>query len=82
MPNLNPNVIKNLADHMKKNLCDIGTLASNIESKNEEKDPNVVKVLVDKKIENKLFAKVDCLAASHHTRATTEFEFDSDSDVS
>ena len=57
MPNLNPNAIKDLAEHMKKYSCDIGTLASNIESKNEEKDPNVVKVLVDKKIENKLFAK-------------------------
>ena len=57
MPNLNPNAIKDLAEHMKKYSCDIGTLGSNIESKNEEKDPNVVKVLVDKKIENKLFAK-------------------------
>ena len=57
MPNLNPNVIKNLADHMKKNLCDIGTLASSIESDNEKKDPNVVKVLVAKNIENQTFAK-------------------------
>ena len=57
MPNLNPNVIKDLAEHMKKNLCDIGTLASRIENNYEEKDPNVVKVLTDSTIENKFFAK-------------------------
>ena len=57
MPNLNPNVIKNLAEHMKKNLCDIATLASYIENSHEEKDHNVVKVITDKSITNKLFAK-------------------------
>ena len=57
MPNLNPQAIKDLAEHMKKNLCDIGTLASDIENDNEEKDPNVVKVLVDTDIKNKSFAK-------------------------
>jgi len=55
MPNLKPDAIKELAMHMKKNLCDISTLASNIKDKFEEKDPNVVKVLTDKKIENKIF---------------------------
>jgi 3-deoxy-manno-octulosonate cytidylyltransferase (CMP-KDO synthetase) len=57
MPNLNPNVIKDLAEHMKKNLCDIGTLASCIKNNHEEKDPNIVKVLTDSTIENKLFTK-------------------------
>jgi 3-deoxy-manno-octulosonate cytidylyltransferase (CMP-KDO synthetase) len=57
MPNLNPEAIKNLAEHMKKNLCDISTLASQIDNDNEEKDPNVVKVLVDKDIKNKSFAR-------------------------
>ena len=57
MPNLNPNVIKDLAEHMKKKLCDIGTLASHIENDNEEKDPNVVKVVTESNIENKSFAK-------------------------
>jgi 3-deoxy-manno-octulosonate cytidylyltransferase (CMP-KDO synthetase) len=57
MPNLNPNAIKDLAEHMKKNLCDIGTLASQIENIQEEKDPNVVKVLTDSNIKNKSFAK-------------------------
>jgi 3-deoxy-manno-octulosonate cytidylyltransferase (CMP-KDO synthetase) len=57
MPNLNSQAIKDLAEHMKKNLCDIGTLASDIENDKEEKDPNVVKVLVDSDIKNKSFAK-------------------------
>ena len=57
MPNLNPNEIKNLAQHMKKNLCDIGTLASHIENNHEEKDPNVVKVIADKSIASKSFAR-------------------------
>ena len=57
MPNLNPNVIKSLAKHMKKKLCDIATLASHIENSHEEKDPNVVKVLTDNSIKNKFFAK-------------------------
>jgi len=57
MPNLNPEAIKDLAEYMKKNLCDIGTLASNIEIEHEKKDSNVVKVLVSNNIENKSFAK-------------------------
>tara|TARA_B110000027_G_scaffold133107_1_gene160755 strand:+ start:269 stop:1018 length:750 start_codon:yes stop_codon:yes gene_type:complete len=57
MPNLNPQAIKDLAEHMKKNICDIGTLASLIENDNEEKDPNVVKVLVDNDIKQKSFAR-------------------------
>ena len=66
MPNLNPNAIKDLAEHMKKNLCDIGTLASHFENDHEEKDPNVVKVLVSSKIENKSFAEaVDFFRASN-----------------
>ena len=56
MPNLHPQSIKDLAEHMKKNLCDIGTLASDIEKDREEKDPNVVKVLVDNNIKKKSFA--------------------------
>ena len=56
MPNLNPDTIKDLVSHMKKNLCDIATLASNIENKDEEKNPNVVKVLVNKNIKDKSFS--------------------------
>ena len=57
MPNLNPQAIKDLAEHMKKNLCDIGTLASDIENDHEEKDPNVVKVIVESDIKKSSFAK-------------------------
>ena len=57
MPNLNPQAIKDLAEHMKKDLCDIGTLASDLENNNEEKDPNVVKVIVDNDIKKKSFEK-------------------------
>ena len=57
MPNLNPSAIKNLVEHMKKNLCDIGTLASHIENNNEEKNLNVVKVVVDDYIKDRSFAK-------------------------
>jgi 3-deoxy-manno-octulosonate cytidylyltransferase (CMP-KDO synthetase) len=57
MPNLNPEAIKNLAIHMKKNLCDIATLASHIENDLEEKDPNVVKVHTSDKIKNEIFSK-------------------------
>jgi 3-deoxy-manno-octulosonate cytidylyltransferase (CMP-KDO synthetase) len=57
MPNLNPQAIRDLAEHMKKNLCDIGTLASDFENDHEAKDPNIVKVLVDSYIKNKPFSK-------------------------
>ena len=57
MPNLNPNSIKKLVDHMKKNVCDIGTLASKIYEKEDEKDLSVVKVLVDKSLDNNHFSK-------------------------
>ncbi|MDB9760487.1 3-deoxy-manno-octulosonate cytidylyltransferase [Pelagibacteraceae bacterium] len=57
MPNLDPQAIKDLAEHMKKNSCDIATLASYIENDHEEKDPNVVKVLVENSIKKKSFAK-------------------------
>ena len=57
MPNLNPQAIKDLAEHMKKNLCDISTLASDIGNDHEAKNSNVVKVLVDSEIKDKSFAK-------------------------
>jgi 3-deoxy-manno-octulosonate cytidylyltransferase (CMP-KDO synthetase) len=57
MPNLNPNSIKKLVDHMKQNNCDIGTLASKIYDKEDEKDLSVVKVLVDKSLDNNHFSR-------------------------
>tara|TARA_A100001011_G_scaffold317328_1_gene336648 strand:- start:874 stop:1602 length:729 start_codon:yes stop_codon:yes gene_type:complete len=47
MPNINPNVISELVDYMKKDKCEIGTLASDLNSEKEKNDPNVVKVAVD-----------------------------------
>ena len=57
MPNLDSANIKFLAEHMKKNVCDIGTLASKFEDEHEEKDPNAVKALVKSKIDNKSFSE-------------------------
>ena len=52
MPNLNPKAITNIAEHMKKNLCDIATLASRIENEKEEKDPNIVNSISPEKLRN------------------------------
>jgi 3-deoxy-manno-octulosonate cytidylyltransferase (CMP-KDO synthetase) len=57
MPNLNPEAITNIAEHMKKNLCDIATLASRIENEKEEKDPNIVKVLANNNLEKNSFSQ-------------------------
>ena len=47
MPNIDPNAISKLEEHMRSNNSDIGTLASNME-KNDINNPNVVKVHVEK----------------------------------
>ena len=59
MPNIKPNSISKLEKLMRENDCDIGTLASEIKSKDEIINPNVVKVHVeqDLKSENFLEAK-------------------------
>ena len=59
MPNIKPNSISKLEKFMRENDCDIGTLASEIKSKDEIINPNVVKVHVeqDLKSENFLEAK-------------------------
>ena len=56
MPNLNPQCIKILSDHMKKKSCDIATFASDLKTNHDEKDPNVVKVLVKNNIKNNIFS--------------------------
>ncbi len=56
MPNLDSKYIKILANHMQKDLCDIATLASDLHLKSEEKDQNIVKVLVKEDIKNKDFS--------------------------
>ena len=55
MPNIKPNSISKLEKLMKKNDCDIGTLASFIKNADEIMDVNIVKVLVDQKLKNDSF---------------------------
>ena len=58
MPNLHPKVISSLVEYMKKNLCDIGSLASDLNLKTEINDPNVCKVVVSKDIKkDNIFAR-------------------------
>ena len=55
MPNLKSQAISNLVSYMNKNKCDIGTLASDFNSKVEIDNPNVVKVAVKEKLSNDIF---------------------------
>jgi len=50
MPNINPSTISMLVTHIKKNLCDIATLASPLDTKKDLDDPNVVKVRVNENL--------------------------------
>ena len=58
MPNIQPKAISNLVAYMQKNKCDIGTLASEFNSKAEANDPNIVKVAVKEKLLNNMFLDV------------------------
>jgi 3-deoxy-manno-octulosonate cytidylyltransferase (CMP-KDO synthetase) len=55
MPNIKPDCIAKLAELMRNNNCDIGTMASHITDKNEFVDQNVVKVHVDTALKEKNF---------------------------
>jgi len=55
MPNLESQAISNLVSYMSKNKCDIGTLASDFNSKNEMNNPNAVKVAVKEKLSDDIF---------------------------
>ena len=55
MPNIEPQAISNLVSYMGKNKCDIGTLASDFNSKNEIGNLNVVKVAVKEKLSHNIF---------------------------
>tara|TARA_B100000963_G_scaffold358332_1_gene382741 strand:+ start:25 stop:765 length:741 start_codon:yes stop_codon:yes gene_type:complete len=55
MPNIDPSAIADLAEYMSENKCDIGTLASDLNFADENKDPNVVKVAVEGKLLEKSF---------------------------
>ena len=54
MPNIKPGSILKLEKLMRKNKCDIGTLASYIK-KNDISNPNIVKVEVEKNLESHTF---------------------------
>ena len=57
MPNIKPEVIKDLIIYMEYGKCDIGTLASEFKSNDEIDDKNVVKVLVKEKIKPGAFSE-------------------------
>ena len=57
MPNISPNSISRLEKLMRKNNCDIGTLASPIRKKDEIIDPNVVKVQVKENLKSDNFLR-------------------------
>jgi len=69
MPNLDPNSIIELNKHMEKGLCDMATLASSIENKNEIHDENIVKVITGNDIKNSGFSE-----ALDFTRSLTNLE--------
>ena len=56
MPNIQPQAISALVSYMQQGKCDIGTLASEFSSKDEIKNPNVVKVAVKNKLSENMFA--------------------------
>ena len=57
LPNINSNFISKLEKLMRSNDCDIGTLASPIEDKDEITDMNVVKVEMDEILKDDDFFK-------------------------
>ena len=69
MPNIKPQAISNLVAYMKKNKCDIGTLASGFSSNNEMQDPNVVKVAVKNKLrDDQFFNVIDFFRTTKNSR--------------
>ena len=56
MPNIKPQSISDLVSYMKKGKCDIGTLASDFSSKEEIKNSNAVKVIVERKLSSNTFS--------------------------
>jgi len=58
MPNIKPDSISKLADLMKEDNCDIGTLASAIKDEKDIIDPNIVKVYTEELLTEDRFLKV------------------------
>tara|TARA_Y100000590_G_scaffold427535_1_gene537807 strand:- start:1271 stop:2008 length:738 start_codon:yes stop_codon:yes gene_type:complete len=69
MPNIKPSCILKLEKLMRENKCDIGTLAASIQDENEIKNPNIVKVLVEKSLND-----IDFLHAKDFFRIKKEFD--------
>ena len=60
MPNIEPDAICDLVTHMKEGKCDIGTLASELSSRDEIHNQNIVKVATkDKLNKNKFLNALD-----------------------
>ena len=57
MPNILPETINQLVDYMYKGKCEIGTLASKLNSDSELEDENIVKVMVKEKLKKGMFVK-------------------------
>ena len=55
LPNIKSNCIKKLVKLMRNNECDVGTLASPIQNKDEITDINIVKVQVTEELKNDNF---------------------------
>ena len=55
MPNIKPEAISKLVTYMSNNKCDIATLASDLKSKSELENVNVVKVALNEKLTNSIF---------------------------
>ena len=55
MPNIKSESISYLVSYMTKNKCDIGTLASDLESAAELNEPNIVKVALKEKLTDNTF---------------------------
>ena len=55
MPNIKPSSISKLEKLMREKKSEIGTLASVLTSKDEIKDPNIVKVIVDEDLNDNSF---------------------------
>jgi 3-deoxy-manno-octulosonate cytidylyltransferase (CMP-KDO synthetase) len=68
MPNIDPQAIRALIEYMNLRKCDIGTLASELNSEAELKDQNVVKVVVEKKMNSGIFTKALDFSRSQTTQ--------------
>ena len=57
MPNLNPDSISYLSQHLNKGLCDVATLASSLKKNTEIHDRNIVKVVSKHDLEKSQFSE-------------------------